>query len=70
MARGQLTMSTGSISRAIRLGGVPVVLLTLFCTVLGTMALSFDAGAAMALYVAGVGALLVFLFIAGPICPD
>jgi predicted permease len=62
-------MLPGSVMQAFRLAGTPVIFLAMLCVGLGLAALTFDPGAAVALFVAGIGALVVFVLIADVIVP-
>jgi hypothetical protein len=57
-------MRTSSVREAFRLAGRPIVSLALLCLTLGSIALAFDPGASLALFIAGVGALVVFVLMA------
>ena len=59
-----------SLSQALRLAGLPILGLAALCIGLGIRALSFDPGAAMALFVAGTGTLIVFVLSALVVCHD
>ena len=62
-------MTVQSVRQAFKFAGTPVVVLTLLCVALGAAAWTFDPGAAVALVLAGVGALTVFLLLAEVILP-
>lgn len=62
-------MDARSIREAFRLAGLPVLALTVLCLGLGSLSLAFDGGAALALFLAGVGALVVFVLIADVVIP-
>jgi hypothetical protein len=62
-------MHVRSIQQALRLAGGQVATLVLVCLALGLFALTFDPGAAIALLLAGIGALVVFLLIADAVVP-
>lgn len=62
-------MHTKSIRHAFRQAGKPVVSLALLCMMLGSIALAFDPGAALTLFTAGIGALVVFVLMADVVIP-